>query len=101
MTEMLRRTSAVTGLLVLAIGAAADESSLRSRLNLKISAFPGNVRLYAKNLRSGSSIGIEGEKRVRTASTIKLAIMAECFAEAAEDRLKLTEVVRLRASEKV
>ena len=44
---------------------------------------------------------MRGEQPVRTASTIKLAIMAECFAEAAEGKLKLSEPVRLRASEKV
>ncbi len=38
---------------------------------------------------------------MRTASTIKLAIMTECFAEAAEGKLKLSEPIKLRASEKV
>jgi beta-lactamase class A len=42
-----------------------------------------------------------GEDPVRTASTIKLAIMAECFAEAAEGKLKLSEPITLRSSEKV
>src|SRR6476646_5455768 len=101
MVGMLRGTSAVSPLLVLAFGAAADESSLQSRVNQKISAFPGHVSLSARNLRTGSSFEIEGEKPVRTASTIKLAIMVECFAEAVEGKLKLSEPIRLRASEKV
>lgn len=96
-----RPRTAVIALLLLPLVAAAGDSSLGSRLQQKVSAFPGNVTLYAKNLRTGSSFGIDGEKPVRTASTIKLAIMTECFAEAAEGKLKLWEPISLRASEKV
>jgi beta-lactamase class A len=74
---------------------------VRARVNQKISGFPGTVTLYAKNLATGMSFSRAGEDPVRTASTIKLAIMAECFAEAAEGKLKLSEPITLRSSEKV
>lgn len=97
----LRPTTTLVALLVLGLSASAEEASVGSRVKQKISPFPGAVTLYAKNLRSGSSFGIQAEQPVRTASTIKLAIMVECFAEAAEGKLKLSEPIRLRASEKV
>ena len=62
---------------------------------------PGKVSMYAKNLESGASFGIAPDEPVRTASTIKLAIMTECFAEAAEGKLKLTEPVEITEDEKV
>jgi len=98
---MLRPTLALLTLLALPYAASADEHSVQSRINGKISGFPGTVTLYAKNLRTGVSFSLSGERPVRTASTIKLAIMAECFAEAEEGKLKLSEPITLRSSEKV
>ena len=68
---------------------------LEERVKSRINTFPGKVTLYAKNLDSGQSYGILPGDPVRTASTIKLAIMAECFAEAAEGKLKFTEPITL------
>ncbi len=62
---------------------------------------PGKVSLYAKNLDTGASFGIMPDDPVRTASTIKLAIMIECFAEAAEGKLKMTEPIEITDEEKV
>ena len=98
---MLRPTLALLTLLALPYAASADEHSVQSRINGKISGFPGTVTLYAKNLRTGVSFSLSGERPVHTASTIKLAIMAECFAEAEEGKLKLSEPITLRSSEKV
>jgi beta-lactamase class A len=98
---MLRRITTLFAVVALAVCASADQPSLESRIDQKISAFPGTVTLYAKNLRTGSTFGVAGEQPVRTASTIKLAIMVECFAEAAEGKLNLSEPIRLRAGEKV
>ena len=41
------------------------------------------------------------DQPVRTASTIKLAIMVECFAEAAVGKLNLDEHLKLTSDEKV
>jgi beta-lactamase class A len=98
---MLRQVVALCALVSVPFRVAADERTLQTRVNEKISGFPATITLYAKNLRTGASFSLEGEHPVRTASTIKLAIMAECFAEAAEGKLKLSEPLQLRASEKV
>jgi beta-lactamase class A len=71
------------------------------RVKAKIGGFQGKVSAYAKNLSTGVSYGILPDKPVRTASTIKLAIMVECFSEAAESKLKWTEPIKVTEDEKV
>jgi beta-lactamase class A len=71
------------------------------RVKAKIGGFQGKVSAYAKNLSTGLSYGIMPDQPVRTASTIKLAIMVECFSEAAEGKLKWTEPLKVTEEEKV
>ncbi|MGI8961561.1 MAG: serine hydrolase [Bryobacteraceae bacterium] len=71
------------------------------RVKAKISGFQGKVNAYAKNFSTGLSYGIMPDQPVRTASTIKLAIMVECFSEVAEGKLKWTEPIRVTGDEKV
>jgi beta-lactamase class A len=78
-----------------------SESSLDAAVRARLAKFPGSVSIAAKNLATGKSYGLDAEKPVRTASTIKLAIMIECFYEAAENKLQLTEPVTLTQEEKV
>lgn len=85
--------------------AAAQQSNppanLDTRVKAKIDGFPGTVTLYAKNLDTGASYGIRPDDPVRTASTIKLAIMVECFAEVAEGKLSWSEPLKITDDEKV
>src|SRR4051794_13894619 len=101
MSRMLWQVIALFTLLSVPFRVAADGGALQAPGNEQGSGFPGSVTPYAKNLRTGASFSLEGEQPVRTASTIKLAIMVECFAEATEGKLKLSEPLKLRASEKV
>ncbi|MCU1294960.1 MAG: serine hydrolase [Bryobacterales bacterium] len=59
------------------------------------------VSLYAKNLQTGETYGLRETEPVRTASTIKLAIMVECFFEAAEGKLKWSEPISVTEEQKV
>jgi len=59
------------------------------------------VYLYAKNLDSGQTYGIRENERVRTASTIKLAIMAGLFAAVADGRVKWSDEIVLHDEDKV
>ncbi|MGH9582850.1 MAG: serine hydrolase, partial [Bryobacteraceae bacterium] len=61
---------------------------LDSQIKKEIQGFPGRVSLYAVNLDTGASYGIAADEPVRTASTIKLPIMVECFFEASQGKLK-------------
>lgn len=80
-------------------GGAANDLDYAVRSH--IANFKGKVSLYATNLATGRSYSFAGEQPVRTASTIKLAIMIECFAEAAEGKLDLNEKLKVTAEEKV
>lgn len=79
----------------------APSGKLDEAVKTKISGFKGNVTLSAKNLQTGQAYNLAGDQPVRTASTIKLAIMTECFAEAAEGKLDLKQPLKVSADEKV
>lgn len=81
----------------------ADErkTALDSAVQEKIRGFAGKVSLYAKNLRTGETYGVREDEAVRTASTIKLAIMVECFYEASEGKLRWSDPITLTEDEKV
>src|SRR5213592_4184008 len=65
--------------------------SLDARVRAEISQFKGKVSLFAKNLDTGESYLLNGDERVPTASTIKIAVMIEAFARVAEGRAKWTD----------
>jgi beta-lactamase class A len=74
-------------LLTLTLWAGDLENALQKR----IATGPGKVFLAAKNLQTGHTVSIHGDDKVRTASTIKLPILVEVYAQAAEGKLKLDE----------
>ena len=65
--------------------------ALDTRVRAEVAPFKGKVFLYAKNLDSGKAYSFNGDERVRTASTIKIAVMIEAFARVAEGRAKWTD----------
>lgn len=76
-------------------------SRVDARIKAKIAGFPGKVTLCAKNLETGQSYGISPNSPVRTASTIKLAVMTEAFAQAGEGKLNWDEPLKLERQNKV
>ncbi len=87
--------------IALALSSTAVFAQVDQRVKAKIQGFPGKVSLYAKNLETGAIYGILPEEPVQTASTIKLAIMVECFSEVAGGKLKWTEPLKITENEKV
>ena len=78
---------------------ATPPAWLDTRVRAEVAAFSGNVRLYAKNLDTGAVYSLNGDERVRTASTIKVAVMVEAFARVAEGKAKWSdELVLSKAS---
>jgi beta-lactamase class A len=59
--------------------------------------FPGQVRLFAKNLDTGATFGLGEDDRVRAASTIKLAVMVEAFDRVARGLARWDEPLTLTA----
>ncbi len=76
-------------------------ATLDGKVKAKIANFKGHVTLHAKNLDSGMTYDLSGDEPVRTASTIKLAIMVACYWEAKEGKLDLSEPLTLADDEKV
>jgi beta-lactamase class A len=81
-----------------------NSQSLDTRIRAEISPFKGKVFLFARNLETGQTYSYNGDERVRTASTIKIAVMIEAFARVAEgranwtDKLVLTKAARYGGS---
>src|SRR5947209_20376410 len=96
----IRYLAVLLGFSVVGFGQGGT-ASLDSSVQDKIRDFGGKVSLYAKNLQTGETYGVRESEPVRTASTIKLPIMVECFFEAAEGRLKWSEPITVTADEKV
>lgn len=96
-TKSLLRISAAIAIFVTALGAQTLEESLRA----KIAPFQGTVSLYAKNLDTGATVGIRAADPVRTASTIKLPIMASVFDAVSRGKAKWTDLLPVTAQEKV
>jgi beta-lactamase class A len=74
---------------------------LDRRVRAEVAGFEGNVSLYAKNLDTGAEYSFGGDERVRTASTIKVAVMIEAFARVAEGKAKWTDELVLSKEKKV
>jgi beta-lactamase class A len=66
-----------------------------------VASFKGKVSLFAKNLDTGETYALNPDERVRTASTIKIAVMIEAFARVNEGKAKWTDEVVLTKEKKV
>ena len=77
------------------------QPTLESRMKAAVAEVQGTVSLYAKNLDTGETFGMREDERVRTASTIKLPIMAAIFAAVAEGKARWTDVLPLTGPRKV
>jgi len=84
----------VVSALAAAIGFSQTQTQpnpLDSQIRAEAANFKGKVYLFAKNLDTGETYSYNGDERVRTASTIKIAIMIEAWARVAEGKAKWTD----------
>lgn len=79
---------------------APTPQTLDERIKDAIKDFSGKVWIYAKNLDTGKDYSLRGDEQVRTASTIKLAIMAETFHQAAMGKLHWNDEIVLTKEKK-
>lgn len=80
---------------------AAQAETPSERIQTAVAGFPGTVGIFAKNLDSGATYALHADDPVRTASTIKLAILAATFAAVAEGKAKWTDLATLHEADKV
>jgi beta-lactamase class A len=69
--------------------------ALDEKIQNEIKNFSGKVWIYAKNLDTGKDYALRADEQVRTASTIKLPIMAETFRQVAAGKLNWTDEIVL------
>ena len=99
MIRMRRSVTLFSILLVFSVSVAAQ--SLDDKVKPIVTAFKGKVSLFAKNLDTGETYGLNPDERVRTASTIKIAVMIEVFARVNEGKVKWTDELVLTKEKKV
>lgn len=78
----------------------AAPQTLDDKIKAELANFSGKVWIYAKNLDTGRDYALRADEQVRTASTIKLAIMAETFHQVAQGKLKWTDEIVLTKEKK-
>ena len=74
--------------------------SLDEKIKSEIENFSGKVWIYAKNLDTGKDYSLRADEPVRTASTIKLPIMAEVFHQIAQGKISWTDEFTLTKTNK-
>jgi beta-lactamase class A len=97
---MIPMSLKLTPLLVLAALPLAAQP-LADAVRARIGDFPGTVSLYAKNLDTGATFGVREADPVRTASTIKLAILCSIFDKVSRGQAKFTDPLTVAAAEQV
>src|SRR3954471_6628437 len=94
----------LAGVFVILLSVQMFASNLQDALNALATQHKGKVAFFAKDLRTGSTVAIDPDVPVPTASVIKLPIMVEAFYEIKagkhrlEERLKLTKENQVEGS---
>lgn len=83
------------------LAAARQPADPRDEIRRQIARFDAEVFLYARNLSTGISYAWRENERVRTASTIKLPIMAAVFDKVRRGEARWDEPIELRDQDKV
>jgi beta-lactamase class A len=91
----------VLGVIFLLTLPVSAQTALDDQVKPIVTSFKGKVSLFAKNLDTGETYGLNPDERVRTASTIKIAVMIEAFARVADGKAKWTDDVVLTKEKKV
>src|SRR5262245_1397857 len=86
--------------LLLTATVQAQKTKLDERIEAALAGFKGKVWIYAKNLDTGKDFSLRADEPVRTASTIKLAIMAETFRQVAAGKIKWDDELILTKEKK-
>ena len=86
---------------VLLASLSVQGQDLDGRIRARIAQTQGTVSIFAKNLDTGITYALNADAKVRTASTIKLPVMVECYKAVADGRVKWSSELVVRAEDKV
>lgn len=78
---------------------ANSRQHLEQRIATIADRFTGQLGLAAKNLKTGEEVLHRADDMLPTASVIKLVVLIEAFAQAAEGKLRLDERMEVRSSD--
>src|SRR5437868_15022822 len=78
-----------------------ENSSLEARLAPLAKAHKGKVAIAVKHLGSGETYFQSADEVMPTASLIKLPVMIEVYQQVNDGKIKLTDPITLRESDKV
>jgi beta-lactamase class D len=98
-SALVREKLAGAGLVARQAPKATEQ--MRWEIESRIAALPGTVSLFAINLETRETFSIRPDELVRTASTIKLPIMAAVFSAVAQGTASWDERIEMRAEDKV
>lgn len=73
---------------------------LDEKIQAAIADFKGKVWIHAKNLDTGKEYSLRGDEQVRTASTIKLPIMAETYRQVVQGKVRWDDSIELTKEKK-
>lgn len=76
-------------------------ATLEAQLHQIASEHHGHVALFAKNLKTGETVGIDADKAVQTASVIKLAILFDAMEQVRAGTVRLEDTIVLRKEDQV
>jgi len=74
---------------------------LEDEIKKELNGFAGEAAIVIKDLNTGWQIRINQDKLFASASLVKIPIMAACFYAANEGRIKLQDILTLKAAHKV
>lgn len=98
---LYRAYSGIRGAQVLQENKKMAWLELQKKLEHRISNFQGAVGLEIIDLDSGREISFNKDMLFPSASLVKIPIMMSCFYAAEEGKIKLTDTLKLKASQKV
>lgn len=75
--------------------------SLEAELHRIVSEHQGMVALFAKNLKTGETIGIDADRPVQTASVIKLTVLFDAMEQVRAGTVRLEDPIVLRREDQV
>ena len=79
----------------------AQSADLQQELTAIAAAHHGKVALFAENLKTGQTVGIQPDEVVQTASVIKLTALYEATEQIREGKLHLDDRIVLKKSDQV
>ncbi|HET9698652.1 MAG TPA: serine hydrolase [Terriglobales bacterium] len=91
----------VIALLMLAVVTACWAQDLQARVETMATEHQGKIAFFAKDLKTGATVGLDPDRPVATASVIKVAIMVEAFYEIKAGKHRLDERLTLTKQNQV